>query len=140
MNHSEILTNADQLSKKHARTYGPEEMCYDRIAKIATLILNKHLSAHDIALVEVAISLGRLQEDRLNPDHYVTAVKHMAFGGQFALVPDSIGTALEDDVAAMARRYAPKRRQMEETPTAPQQMAQDLESLANFVAPQQAAG
>jgi hypothetical protein len=105
-------------------------MCYDRIAQIATLILNKHLSPHDIALVEVAISLGRLQEDRLNPEHYVMAVKHMAFGGQFAIVPESVGTALEDDIAAMARRFAPKRRQ-EAAPT-----PESLETLANFAAPQ----
>lgn len=133
MNHSDILTNADQVSKKHARTYGPEEMCYDRIAQIATLILNKHLSPHDIALVEVAISLGRLQEDRLNPEHYIMAVKHMAFGGQFAIAPESVGTALEDDIAAMARRFAPKRRQAvtEEEKTAV------LSDLANFAATQQ---
>lgn len=133
MNHSDILTNADQVSKKHARTYGPEEMCYDRISQIATLILNKHLSPHDIALVEVAISLGRLQEDRLNPEHYVMAVKHMAFGGQFAIQPESVGTALEDDIAAMARRFAPKRRQAvtEEEKTAV------LSDLANFAAQQQ---
>jgi hypothetical protein len=134
MNHSEILTNADQVSKKHARTYGPEEMCYERIAHIATLILNKHLSPHDIALVEVAISLGRLQEDRLNPEHYIMAVKHMAFGGQFAIAPESVGTALEDDIAAMARRFAPKRKQV-----TPEEQAAVLENMANFAAPQQEA-
>jgi hypothetical protein len=133
MNHSDILKSADQISQRHARTYGPEEMCYDRIANLATLILNKELTPHDIAMVEVAISLGRLQEDRKNPEHYVMAAKQLSFGGQFAAT-ESVSTALEDDIAAMARRFAPKRSQM---PVTPEEQSVAMESIANYAAPQQ---
>jgi len=84
-------------------------MCFDRISKISTLILNKEISPYDVAMIMVALKLGRLQESRSLDDHYVDGINYMAFAAQFAKAQTSIETAIGDDIAAMAKRFAPKR-------------------------------
>lgn len=74
------------------------------------MLLPKEFSPYDIAMIEVAISLGRMQTDRANPEHYVSVVKNISFGGQFAN-SEMTKTETEEDagIAAMARKFAPKR-------------------------------
>jgi len=106
-NHTEILISAGSILKERARQYGPEEECFDRISKLATIILNKPISVYDVAMIQVATKLGRLQEARTHDDNYIDAVNYLAFGAQFAKTMTSVSTAVEDDIAAIAKRFAP---------------------------------
>ena len=108
-NHTEILSTAAKTLRDRNTQYGSEEMCFDRISKISTLILNKEISTYDVAMIMVALKLGRLQESRSLDDHYVDGINYMAFAAQFANTQTSIETAIGDDIAAMAKRFAPKR-------------------------------
>ena len=108
-NHTEILSTAARTLRDRNIQYGSEEMCFDRISKISTLILNKEISPYDVAMIMVALKLGRLQESRSLDDHYVDGINYMAFAAQFANTQTSIETAIGDDIAAMAKRFAPKR-------------------------------
>jgi hypothetical protein len=106
-NHTEILISAGSILKERARQYGPEEECFDRISKLATIILNKPISVYDVAMIQVATKLGRLQEARTHEDNYIDAVNYLAFGAQFAKTMTSVSTAVEDDIVAIAKRFAP---------------------------------
>jgi hypothetical protein len=105
--HTEILMSAGSILKERARQYGPEEECFDRISKLATIILNKPISVYDIAMIHVATKLGRLQESRTHEDNYIDAVNYLAFGAQFSKTMTSVSTAVEDDIVAIAKRFAP---------------------------------
>ena len=110
-NHTEILMSAGSILKERARQYGPEEACFDRISKLATIILNKPISIYDIAMIHVATKLGRLQESRTLDDNYIDAVNYLAFAAQFANSQSSVSTAMEDDIVAIAKRFAPIQKQ-----------------------------
>ena len=108
-NHTQILDTAAKTLKDRGNQYGPAELCFDRISKIATLILNKEISPYDVSMVMVALKLGRLQESRSLDDNYVDGINYMAFAAQFAKAQKSIETAVEDDIVAMAKRLSHKK-------------------------------
>ncbi len=98
------------ILKERGLQYGPEEACFDRIAKLATIVLNKEISPYDIAMIQVCLKLGRLQEARTLKDNYVDSINYMAFAAQFADQGVSVQTALNDDVRALVERLAPEPR------------------------------
>lgn len=106
-NHREVLKQAASLLNERGAEYGPEDACFQRSADLASIILNKSISKYDVAMILHANKLARLQESRTKLDHYVDGVNYLAFGAQFASDASSIATAVEDDVKAMAARYAP---------------------------------
>ena len=53
------------------------------------------------------VKLGRLQEARGKDDNYIDGVNYLAFASQFSKQFDSVATAVEDDVAAMAAKLGP---------------------------------
>ena len=110
-NHTEILNQAGNILKERARQYGPEEECFDRISKLATIILNKPISVYDITMIQVATKLGRLQESRSLDDNYIDAMNYLAFGAQFSKSQSAVSTAMEDDIIAIAKRFAPAQKQ-----------------------------
>lgn len=109
--HTEILTSAVMILKERGLQYGPEEACFDRIARLATIVLNKEVSPYDIAMIQVCLKLGRLQEARTHKDNYIDAVNYMAFAAQFSDQGVSVQTALNDDVRALVDRLAPEPRE-----------------------------
>ena len=90
--------------------YGAVEECFDRIAKLASIILNKEITAYDVAIIQVATKLGRLQEARTLDDNYIDMINYTAFAAQFAKANET-QTAMEDDIAEMARKLAPPKRE-----------------------------
>jgi hypothetical protein len=108
-NHTEILSTAARTLRDRHTQYGPEELCFDRISKIATVILNKEISPYDVSMIMVALKLGRLQDSRTLDDNYVDGINYLAFAAQFAKAKTSIETAVEDDIVAMAKRLAHKK-------------------------------
>ena len=108
-NHTEILSTAARTLRDRHTEYGPAELCFDRISKIATVLLNKEISPYDVSMIMVALKLGRLQDSRTLDDNYVDGINYLAFAAQFAKAKTSIETAVEDDIVAMAKRLAHKK-------------------------------
>lgn len=106
--HTEILTSAVMILKERGLQYGPEEACFDRISKLATIVLNKEISPYDVAMIQVCLKLARLQEARTHKDNYVDSINYIAFAAQFADQGISVSTALNDDIRAMVERLAPE--------------------------------
>lgn len=71
---------------------------FDRISIVASVILNKPISAYDVSMIMVALKLARMQEARTYDDNYVDAINYLAFAAQFASSEESIGVAVEDDI------------------------------------------
>jgi len=113
MNHKEVLNDAISLLKARGDQYGPADKCFERISSMASAILGKNITKHDVAIIHVATKLARMTESPKVADHYTDAINYMAFAAEFAKAETSTGADLEDDIAAMARRLAPK--QMETT-------------------------
>ena len=120
MNHKEVLSSAVGILKDRAVQYGPEEDCFGRISQLASIVLNKPISPYDVAMILHCTKLGRLQENRTNPDNYVDGINYLAFASQFSTSEEQAKVALEEDIAAMARKFAP-RRPDSETPQQPPQ-------------------
>jgi hypothetical protein len=96
------------ILKERGLQYGPEEACFDRISKMASIVLNKEISPYDVAMIHVCTKLGRLQESRTHKDNYIDSINYMAFAAQFADQGISVSTALNDDIRAMVERLAPE--------------------------------
>lgn len=107
MNHKELLGQTVNTLRERAAQYGPEEPCFERIAAMSSIVLNKSVSPYDIAMIMVCVKLGRMQENRNNADNYIDSIAYMAFAGQFANLKRSIETAVEDDIVAMAAKLGP---------------------------------
>jgi len=114
MNHKDALLSAVTILNERAEEYGPEELCFQRIASLATIVLNKYLNEYDIAMILHCVKLGRLQESRGKADNYIDGINYLAFGAQFAQTLNSGTTtaqqgvdALDDGIASIAQKYAP---------------------------------
>ena len=108
MNHKQTLIAAGKILNDRAQEYGGEEACFKRISDLATIVLNKSISEYDVAMILHCVKLGRLQEARQKDDNYIDAINYLAFGAQFSKAENSVVTALEDDIASMAKRLAPE--------------------------------
>lgn len=112
MNHIEVMTQAVHTLKSRGEQYGPVEASFERISKLASLVLNKDITPYDVAGILHAVKLSRMAVDRSAPDHYVDGINYMAFMAQFAVEPNApeVDVDIEGEIAAMARRFAPVRR------------------------------
>lgn len=106
MNHRDILKAAASLLTERGKEYGPEDACFDRSAKLASIALNKSISMYDVSIILAMNKIARLQESRTKTDHYIDMINYAAFAAQFSEKLDSVATAAEDDVRALARRLA----------------------------------
>lgn len=107
MNHKEVLTGVASLLKARGDQYGPVDKCFERISSIASAILGKKITQHEVAIIHVATKLARMAESPKVADHYLDAINYMAFAAEFVKAESSTGANIEDDIAAMARRLAP---------------------------------
>jgi hypothetical protein len=89
--------------------YGSPVECFERIAALATITLNKEVSTYDVAMILHCTHLGRLQQDRTNVEHYVDGINYLAFASEFIDSQRSVMVAMDDDIAAMARKLSPKK-------------------------------
>jgi hypothetical protein len=83
-NHTDILRKAAVTLTDRGGQYGPADECFERIAKIASLILNKMITPYDVAVIQMAVKLGRMPESRQDEDHYVDLVNYASFAAEFS--------------------------------------------------------
>jgi hypothetical protein len=85
MKHTDIINGALDVLKPRGAAYGDVRENHDHIASLASTLTRKELSARDIALVLLAVKLGRMTTSPELADHYVDAVNYLAFAGEFAM-------------------------------------------------------
>jgi hypothetical protein len=94
VNHLDVLTKARDTVAERAAEYGGVSDCFTRIAEIATLMLNKPVTPHDVAMIQLATKLGRLAYNPGHADSYLDAVNYAAFASEFAPLPAAPERAL----------------------------------------------
>lgn len=105
MNHKDVLSSAVNTLRDRGGQYGPEDLVFDRISRIATVMLDRVITPYEIAIIHVATKMARMTSDPKKADNYVDGVNYMAFAAQFAGIQTS--TAEEEEIAALARKFAP---------------------------------
>lgn len=96
----ETLDKAYVKLSDRQTNYGPEAARFERLSKIASIMLNKPISMYDAAMILHCDKMARLQENRCDSDSYVDGINYLALASEFAANQFSIETAAEDDVKA----------------------------------------
>lgn len=107
MKHTEILASSANILMARADQYGPADETFDRVSQLATLVLNKDITPYEVAIIMHCMKLGRMATSRQNSDHYVDGINYLAFAGEMAKAQKPTPTQVEDDIIAMARKFAP---------------------------------
>ena len=84
MDHKDALKEAAVLLSIRNQEYGEARECFDRIAALASIMSGKQITSYDIAIIMVAVKMGRLQESRQKKDTYIDAINYLAFASEFA--------------------------------------------------------
>lgn len=84
MKHTEILAEASKILAPRGAVYGGVRENHERIASIANGITGLHLTAHNVAMVLVAVKLSRILQSPKHADSYVDAINYLSFAGEFA--------------------------------------------------------
>lgn len=102
------------------RRYGSVEETFDRCAKLATIILGKHVTLYDVSIILAAMKMARISSTPTLEDNYIDGINYLAFASQFSTSEEQAKVALEEDIAAMARKFAPRRVEPDANQVAPQ--------------------
>lgn len=90
MKHVEIIEEALTILKPRGDVYGTVRENHERIARIANELTTRvSFTAHDIAMVLVAVKLSRIAQSPDHADSYIDAINYLSFAGEFAT--DGVG-------------------------------------------------
>ena len=107
MNPKDILTAAAALIDDRGVNYGGIEASFDRAAKIATLKLDKNVSAYDVAIILESVKDARRATC---PDHYdshIDGINYRAFA--MLLSGAAPGVPTTPEMAAMLNKLGGER-------------------------------
>ena len=88
MDYTSIMEEAGKIFDERNPKYGDMQTGMGNVAQIAKIITGFPLTAHDVALILLAVKLSRLPIDRKNPDHYVDGINYFAFAGELVNAED----------------------------------------------------
>lgn len=111
MNHLDILKASATTLGDRGRRYGSVEETFDRASKLATIMLDKQITMYDIAIIFHCMKMARLNGARTLDDNYIDGINYLAFAAQFSTSEEQAKLALEEDISAMARKFAPRKAQ-----------------------------
>jgi len=74
-----------------------------------------------------SMKLARITASPTLDDNYVDGINYLAFASQFSVSEDQAKMALEEDIAAMARKFAPRRAETEMPQIVPTEMPKPQE-------------
>ena len=101
MDYQNTMSKAISILNERSR-YGDLIDVHTEIAKIASTLIGKDLSLHDIAMIHHVTKLVRMKRDKTNVDQYVDGINYLAFASEFGAASD-----VEADIKEMAARFAP---------------------------------
>lgn len=117
MHHTEFVTASARILGERGKEYGPVEPCFQRIANLAGILLNRNVSAFEVCIFHIATKLARSVESPTKDDTWVDLINYAAFAGQFSTQRgygnEAVNLAqMEADIHAseIARKFAPKNR------------------------------
>ena len=94
------------------RKYGSVEDTFERASKLATILLNKQITMYDLAMIMHSMKMARIPSSPTMDDHYIDGINYLSMAAQFSRSEEQVKTALEEDIASMARKFAPVRPEM----------------------------
>ena len=80
---ADTLRNAAKLLDERELLYGDPAENFQRIATIASVILNARITRYEVAVILAAVKLGRIPNDPAYSDSYDDAVNYIAFMKMF---------------------------------------------------------
>jgi len=119
MHHTDYISASARILNERGQEYGPVEPCFERIAGIASLLLNRNVSPFEVCVFHIATKLARSVESPTKSDTWIDLINYAAFAGQFSAVRghgnEKVNLAqmeaeLHASAADIARKFAPKGR------------------------------
>lgn len=117
MHHTEFVTASARILNERGQEYGSVEPCFQRIASMASLLLNRNVSPFEVCIFHIATKLARSVESPTKSDTWIDLINYAAFAGQFSELRghgnEAVNLAqMEADLTAaeIARKFAPKNR------------------------------
>ena len=77
-----IDTAAELINGPRAKDYGPAKFNHERIATIWSVILNRAVTAEQVAACMIGVKPARLAEDITKDDSWVDIIGYAALGGE----------------------------------------------------------
>ena len=111
MNHQDILSTAKATISQRGQEYGDVLPSFVRAANIAGNILNRKVTAFDVAVTLMAVKMSRLANQREHEDSWIDLCAYVAFAAQFAAphtsdFQDVANATVEADLSEIARMFA----------------------------------
>lgn len=111
MRHDQILMAAAETVNSRGVGYGDVDFMFETAAQMATLLLGKPITKYEVTSILESVKLARRRVNPLLDDNYVDGINYATFSGQFAkeafIAPEGAQSTVEDDIVAMAKRFAP---------------------------------
>lgn len=95
MNPKNFLDEAASLIDDRGADYGGIEQNFETIALLANTVLNRDLSAYDVAMILHCVKLARLRTSPHKRDNYLDGVNYLAFAGEMAAPAADMQSSLE---------------------------------------------
>jgi len=106
MNHSDIIQSSTARINELEDLYGPKGLVFDQAARIATVMLNTHLTAYDISIIVMSLNLAQMQNNPSDPENYISAIVNVAFSAQFATPDDDQEEKLNEGIFEVKKRFS----------------------------------
>lgn len=88
MRYQDILSTTLSITDERGKQYGPLLPMASRAAALASIRLNKTITAYDIVVMMSCVKQSRLSFDPTNVDSWVDSIAYDSFAAQFALAKD----------------------------------------------------
>jgi hypothetical protein len=91
MDHKSILRQSLKTLDDRGEVYGGVEQSFERAAQLATLMLDRIVTPHEVTNILIAVKLARAAVNPFHIDSYVDAINYMAFSAEFVntLIPET---------------------------------------------------
>ena len=106
MNHSDIIQSSTARINELEDLYGPKGLVFDQAARIATVMLNTHLTAYDISIIAMSLNLAQMQNNPNDPENYISAIVNVAFSAQFTTPDENQEEKLNEDIFELKKRFS----------------------------------
>jgi hypothetical protein len=98
----EVLALASRTFSERNQEYGSIKSSFTRISIIASSVLNKTITPHDIAIIQIAVKQARIAANPQHLDSYVDLSVYSAIAAELATAPKmpQVGETFIADVEA----------------------------------------
>lgn len=85
-----ILDEVKKIVNQRGNEYGSYHKSFDRVAKIASVILGKPINEYDICIIMAAIKLSRIANNKYKQDSWIDLIAYIAFASDFLKKDDPV--------------------------------------------------